>query len=120
MKIIDLLNKIANGEEVPKEIMFKGKKYKYKDGIDYENENGTYLLSVECVDINFLIDEVEILEEEKKIPEKLETYKEVNDEDYFANLLKVSKDGECEIDEAISIIFDKINAIIDYLKSKGE
>ena len=29
MKIIDLLNKIANGEEVPKKIKYKGSIYTY-------------------------------------------------------------------------------------------
>lgn len=74
--------------------------------------------------INYCLDdEVEIIEEEKKVPEKLETYKEVDDEDSYANILKVSKNGEYEIDEATSVIVDKINEILkylDYLKSKGE
>lgn len=60
------------------------------------------------------------VEEEKKIPVKLETYKENDDEDYYANILKVSKNGEYEIDEATSVIVDKINEVIDYLNSKGE
>lgn len=37
MKVIDLLNKIANGEEVPKKIKYKGTSYEYKEGIDFEN-----------------------------------------------------------------------------------
>ena len=31
MKIIDLLNKIANGEEVPKKIKYKNKIYEWKE-----------------------------------------------------------------------------------------
>jgi len=33
IKVIDLLNKIANGEEVPKKIIFLGNTYRY-DEID--------------------------------------------------------------------------------------
>jgi hypothetical protein len=37
MKVIDLLNKIANGEEVPKEIWFKGRLFRYREdsNVDY-------------------------------------------------------------------------------------
>lgn len=36
IKVIELLNKIANGEEIPKEIKFKNKIYKYyKEQQDY-------------------------------------------------------------------------------------
>ncbi len=47
------------------------------------------------------IDEVEILEEEKKIPEKL-------------GLINYTED------QATSLIHNKVDEIIDYLKSKGE
>lgn len=69
---------------------------------DYEDENG-YRLSEfrinECLN-----DTVEILEEEKKIPEKLE----------------LIKNGDfVEIPDSKDLM-NKINEIIDYLKSKGE
>lgn len=107
IKIIDLLNRIANGEEVPKEIVFEDKKYKYNTGIDYENEYGDYLLSVEPVCISFLNTKVEIIEEEKKIPEKLTPFE--------APFLKND-----EPDIRFRLIIDSINEICDYLKSKGE
>ena len=127
MKIIDLLNKIANNEEVPEKIKWEDIIYAYsdydKDYLEFpfsdEEYRGLFCMK-DSILTQFLNDEVEILEEEKKIPEKLETYKEVDDEDYFANILKVSKNGECEIDEATSVIVDKVNEIIDYLKSKGD
>ena len=48
MKIIDILNKIANGEEVPKKIIFRGRKYEYSERImnlfNYKNiDNDKYL-----------------------------------------------------------------------------
>ena len=65
MKIIDLLNKIANGEEVPKKI-------KYHDAIftlreekdDYIN---AYTWFTNEIGFNNLNDEVEIIKENKKI-----------------------------------------------------
>ena len=110
MKIIDLLNKIANGEEVPKHIKHCGEVYSIiyfenTNGIDYEDEESGYLLFADKIIINErLNDEVEILEEEKKIPEKL-TVQDLLDLD-TGSLLKR--------------IVDNQNEIIDYLKSKGD
>ena len=66
MKIIDLLNKIANGEELPKKIKYEGAIYqKDNDGnIDYyfaEDFNGTLLLD-KLNDTNELNEEIEIIE----------------------------------------------------------
>ena len=66
MKIIDLLNKIAKGEEVPLKIKWNGDEWNYSNGAsknyfnDYED-----LFSV--IDGSNLNDEVEIIEEDKKI-----------------------------------------------------
>ena len=119
IKVIDLLNKIANGEEVPKKI-------KVLDGIYYycgkdESGNCYYSEPEGCGGIRLsfntsqLNDEIEIIED-KKI-EKLETYKEIDDEVHYANILKVSKNGEYEIDEALSVAIDKINEIIDHINN---
>lgn len=79
IKIIDLLNKIANGEEVPKEILLNGIVFEYT-GDDYlykdEDKNEHWLFSVSYIDKyiwleNFLKAEVEIIDEPKKI-EKIE------------------------------------------------
>ena len=71
MKVIDLLNKIANYEEVPEKIKYNGTIYKKaNDGeIDFyygEDFNKTLLLD-KLNDTNELRDEVEIIEEPKKI-----------------------------------------------------
>ena len=72
IKIIDLLNKIANGEEVPKKIKYDNKIWEWdnwsKDWADYVysgcdgllNDEGTYDLFA------ILNDEVEIIEEDKE------------------------------------------------------
>lgn len=67
MRIIDLLNKIANGEEVPKKIYYRCSKYTYDDYMaDYKRDIGTnlftYLFSKERTNC-FINDEVEITED---------------------------------------------------------
>ena len=97
MKVIDLLNKIANGEKsIP--INYDGN----------SEESLTYYLydkcGRECDDSNLqniLNDEVEIIED-KKIPEKI-------DEDFFEAI-----SGSCRD----RIMKDKIDEIIDYLEEK--
>lgn len=76
MKVIDLLNKIANGEEVPKKIKYNDLIYVAKgngieDFVDYCNDEDEWCFN-HYVRYENLNDEVEIIEEEKKIPEKLD------------------------------------------------
>ena len=62
MKIIDILNKIANGEEPPKKIVYENCIYEYVDREeDYWDKNNIGLFD-EYVISNILNDEVEILE----------------------------------------------------------
>ena len=105
-KIIDLLNKIANGEEVPNKIKWEGQEWKYNPINDYEGiKYGGCLLNQLTLDK--LNEEVEILKEEKKIPEKLDTLTYTN-----RNTISIWNEHR-----------DKINEIIDcleHLKSKGD
>lgn len=66
IKIIDLLNKIANDEEVPKKIMFDAWLYIYdeEEKTYYDEEDRTLWQSY---NFKILTDEVEIIEEPKKI-----------------------------------------------------
>ena len=114
MKIIDLLKKIANGEEVPKKVRYDDEIY------DTEISNNFSLMIYEatgkmCDDGEvqlFLNDEIKIIEdkieEEKKIPEKLDKSADVS-----GDLAYDWTFGEKKLK-------DKINEIIDYLKSKGD
>ena len=126
MKIIDLLNKIANGEIEDKtkfRIYFANNMYR---DIYYDDEEQNQLNCLKNISDDYpiyddicLLDEVEIVEEEKKIPEKLEIINEKNcknnwkwkvkGEEYYYNISTPQK-----------IIADKINQVIDYLESKGE
>ena len=109
MKVIDLLNKIANGEEVPKKIKFEDYIYEYNiKEEDYYNEKYCDGILDSIALFSQLNDEIEILEEEKKIPRKL-NYK-------YKNMYgRVSQHKQSEID-----IIDTLNQVIDYLGSKGE
>jgi hypothetical protein len=64
VKVIDLLNKIARGEEPPKKIIYEDYIFEYKElSYDYQNENGVWLFEDICFDgENHLNKEVEILE----------------------------------------------------------
>lgn len=72
MKVIDLLNKIANGEEVPKKIKYRDDIYIQLDNYCYYCDETNLILSDRIfVEQSILNDEVEILEEPKGIPEKI-------------------------------------------------
>ena len=66
MKVIDLLNKIANGEEPPKKIKRKEIIFTLEDDIDYVNENKRFLMGdIICTNKDDLNSEIEIIEEPK-------------------------------------------------------
>lgn len=150
IKIIDLLNKIANGEEVPKKIKYRNWLYEFnKNYNDYLCQYDS-LLYRENDDVRqFLNDEVEILEEEKKITptdfenlgyalgsirkyinkgyDKAIEEKKIPERVLNAELFDVPKLNNMELSnialtnkEDIKIIKDTLNKVLDYLKSKGE
>lgn len=112
MKIIDLLNKIANGEEVPKRIKINNFIYEYR-GYMYCTEKANYQDIEDYLfgkwNFNILNDTVEILEEQKKIPEKLPKWATTREDKEYTKQ-----------EEHILVVSQKINEIIDYLESKGE
>ena len=68
MKVIDLLNKIANGEEVPKKFKWCDDEWVYNNSAskNYFNDNNCEDLFT-VIDGSALNDEVEIIEEDKEI-----------------------------------------------------
>lgn len=105
----ELLGMIKDGK-IPKKIKFNEDIYTYHDkehGYCKHHYDNTYIcINSEYYLFDILDDEVEILEEEKKIPEKL--YGIVN-----------PKEGTEKLPSNEQLMF-KINEIIDYLKSKGD
>lgn len=129
IKVIDLLNKIANGEEVPQKIKVGNKIYNYETfnigkGDNYFtaeweevkgyriNNDGTYYY-LEIRDYN-LKDEVEILEEKKEIPEKLKDILRIDD------LIPPVDENMYRIWKQVIKNYNKLNEICDYLESKGD
>ena len=125
MKVIDLLNKIANGEDVPKKIkitVIEDRITRYynffydEDDQEYKDDE-LFPIGARLILNRVLNNKVEILEEEKKIPEKLDMCVE--------DLIKVNDFNEFKhsIARRIFAINKNQNEIIDYLdylKSKGD
>ena len=81
----------------------------------YNNDSKTDVINkklcfVKEIDFNDLNDTVEILEEQKKIPEKCDVLK---------HCIGFNKNENVLLDNQLKLQ-DKINSIIDYLESKGD
>ena len=67
IKIIDLLNKVAKGEEIPKKIIFGSEVYLLEEGVDYLRKYGEdiewFTESAPLFNSEYLNREVEIVEE---------------------------------------------------------
>ena len=140
MRIIDLLNKIANGEELPKKIKYNDKIF-INDGFSYIYENKTfneYNRLEEFISYGSdLNDEVEIIKEKKKtLEEEFEEYNKrkkidkisLHFDENLSEFLATTSINALDYEEICQggferLLIDKINEIIDcldYLKSKGE
>jgi len=110
MRIIDLLNKIANGEEVPEKVVDITREIIIESTEEYDLYDKLYEEDI------YINDEVEILEEEKEIPEKLE--------EFDIQGLEVSgysmTQAEYLLEDGIKENREMINWILDYLNRKGE
>lgn len=119
MKIIDLLNKIANGEEVPKKIKFGNNIYEYEEGIDYKIGNGLdkeFLIDKICISKEDLNDEVEILDEPKEINKIRINYNSINiDKAFETGTTTFFRAKDIEIFQCLS---SKINEIIDKINKE--
>lgn len=111
MKVIDLLNKIANGEEVPKKIKVGSEVWNY-DEIDYRAKDGRGYLFEVFIRINKedLNEKVEIIEEDEKI-EIVNTW--VLCDSDFSSKGKYSFKATEIIDNAFEEYSHKINELID-------
>lgn len=106
IRVIDLLNKIANGEEAPKKLKLKGslndyefhfnRKYNCYDLIGEKFEMGSYMFG-----FSILNDEIEIIEEYKQIE-------------------KLMRLDSRETSDCIIKIQDKINELIDKVNELEE
>ena len=146
MKIIDLLNKIANGK-VPSKIKYDDMIFEYDGG--YYSSKNNIILEEYCNLTTSLNDEVEIIEEEKKItPNDFENlgyalgsikkyinkgYDKAIEENKIPEKLKIEQDTptsnyyirnengtKCSLTKHSKMIAETLNQLLDYLKSKGD
>jgi len=127
MKVIDLLNKIANGEEVPRKIKYHGYEWEYsftENNYIRKCEIVVYRLTLSLDELN---DEVEIIDEaeiikENKIPEPIHWHEENGvgntDDAFYVDVNDKSQYVDSEYDSWEMTVILKINEIIDYLESK--
>lgn len=110
IKIIDLLNKIANNEEVPEKIMFDEWLYIYneREKTYYDEEDRTLWQSY---NFKILTDEVEIIEEPKE--DKIQKI-------YHCETSLTQNEVEIFITENLNQMVDKINELIDEINNLKE
>ena len=106
MKVIDLLNKIANDEEVPETIYYSGLEFEWTGLNYYCKKTDEYLDKHICLED--LEQEVEIIEEpqEHKIPKKITSIYIIGNNEVLA--------------DAVNEFQSKINEIIDYLEVNND
>lgn len=102
MKVIDLLNKIAKGEEVPKTLIYDKDTYTYNcECCDYIGNREKNWLFDDFSIPAIINDEVEVIEEDKKI-------EKIPKKDKNGDIYLYSSEG-LEIIDKINEIIDKIN-----------
>ena len=111
MKVIDLLNKIAKGEELPKKIKIGDNEltlneYKNNYLYDYEEEYWGDEL-IHWFDLNY---ELEIIEEDKEI--EFEDIEEVEVYHQYDTALIKNYDSEFIVNLGVELLADKINDLI--------
>ena len=108
IKIIDLLNAIADGKELPEKFMYKGHLY-YRQktkGICYRCDELNEIFE-ECLVLEYLNDTIEIIEETKKI-EKIARCDSIK-MTHYGELYKPTENEE--------ILRIKINELIDEINN---
>lgn len=121
IKIIDLLVKIANGEEVPEKIKYDGIVLIYEVEIqDYWCYYDKYLFEYKFAECNdFLNEYVEIVKEPKKI-EKLEPVRGSDLSDLTDKDMILRNNALVELCKTLNNINNKVNELIDEINNLKE
>lgn len=110
MKVIDLLNKIANGEKIPKKIKCMNRDYIYSKRTDedfnYINPKTNEYFSEEWYMENILNDEVMILEDTTEIEEYQTKYTE--------------RCIDVEVREKLNEVIKAVNVIMKFLPIEND
>ena len=115
----ELLGLVKDGK-APKKIKYDELIWEYT-GYQYERIDKENLGNIwNGYNFNILDNEVEILEEEKKIPEKLDIEQDKPGKQYY---IRNEYGTKCGLTQHSRMIAEKLNEVIDYLdylKSKGD
>lgn len=127
MKVIDVLNKMANGEEIPKSIQYDGEQYVYDEKCkDYtyvsEYNNDVWLFCKYDV-TKILNDEIQIIDESKEDFENIELLDETRNMpcisaekyDFILKYNSLFEDYENKINKLIA----NQKKIIEKIETKG-
>ena len=110
MKVIDILNKIANKEDIPL-IKYNHRilKYNYENNWfeDIDDDDGYCKIDIAFEDLNC---ELEIIEEDKKI-------EEIHDSYYIYDCVNDKIDHK-ELQRMVQDLYEKINEIIDCINKE--
>lgn len=124
MKIIDLLNKIANDEEVPRKFKYENTTFIYSDNVgEYfdEKEGNSFNYTFDITDYDVLNDEIEIIEDKPFSKRVEEIYNRHIDYIYNKEDKKIEKlNLDYILDNDISKYFgNKINEIINHINKEN-
>ena len=112
IKVIDLLNIISKGEEIPEKIKYKGYEFEYNQGEeDYFNRKMGYGMLDDLNLFSELNKEVEILNEAKE--DKIQKI-------YHCETSLTQNEVEIFITENLNQMVDKINELIDEINNLKE
>lgn len=118
IRVIDLLNKIANGEEVPKKIRLDNEIYEFnKWGNDYKLNSASYqwwLFQDYCFGSNGsrLNYKVEIIEEDEKIEKFMMTYPMANNfNSTIGGLVSIYNTNFAHLKKTIDEVIDIVNEL---------
>lgn len=109
IRVIDLLNKIANGEEVPKKFKYRNYNFIYLDG-DYSNLD-THEYFSECyLFIDNLTDEIELIEEDKEI-EEIKSHYVLGLDESLERVIEWQKENNKIYEDKINELIKAVNEI---------
>ena len=112
IKVIDLLNKIANGEEVPKKIKYEGIEYTHIDNYCYVDKNSRLLSYEIYAEQHRLNDEIEIIEDYKKLyDEIIKEYGTASMEDKKIKRVDRELDNDGYLSKKLNEIIDVVNQL---------
>ena len=125
IKVIDLLNKIANKEKLPKRIKYNDVIYRLNKSNEYISDNCLIIFMMKIYEVN-LNDEVELLEDEKidiQSIKELDIINSMKSVDVFAsrteNLARIDQ-NEVNFFYKIVDLVRQQNQILKYLKQQDK